>query len=61
MVASAILADVEPGFQPGGKRLAGIQGPVKYDQPHRADFLSGRQDVIYADLSAVSPFNHLAI
>ncbi len=43
-VASAILADVEPGFQPGGKTVAGEKLPVKSEGLSHAGRLSGRQD-----------------
>ena len=43
-VASAILADVEPGFQPGGKNVAGQKLPVKSEDLRHAERLSGRQD-----------------
>jgi len=42
-VASAILADVEPGFQPGGKNRPREQVSVKLELHHQAGELSGRQ------------------
>ena len=44
IVASAILADVEPGFQPGGKGDERTNGPVKSEQFRNVDDYSGRQD-----------------
>ena len=43
-VASAILADVESGFQPGGENVAGAKSPVKLDRFRQAGDFSGRQD-----------------
>ena len=43
-VASAILDDVEPGFQPGGETRASKTVSVKLEPHSRAGELSGRQD-----------------
>ena len=43
-VASAILADVEPGFQPGGKIPATEKGLVKSERRRPTNDFSGRQD-----------------
>ena len=43
-VASAILADVELGFQPGGDNVARAKSPVKFDRFRHAGDYSGRQD-----------------
>jgi hypothetical protein len=43
-VASAILADVEPGFQPSGKILVTMNSLVKSERHRSAGGLSGRQD-----------------
>ncbi len=43
-VASASLADVEPGFQPGGKKLTNKYASVNFKRLPSADVLSGRQD-----------------
>src|SRR5678816_652549 len=43
-VASAILADVEPGFQPGEKNVAIAEGSVKLERYRPAGGFSGWQD-----------------
>ncbi len=43
-VVSAILADVEPGFQPGGNSVESMKGPIKSERFRNADDFSGRQD-----------------
>ena len=43
-VASAILADVELGFQPGGKNAESTDDPVKSERFRNAGDFSGRQD-----------------
>jgi hypothetical protein len=43
-VASAILADVEPGFQPGGIRVAIAKSSGKIEPCCEGDAFSGRQD-----------------
>jgi hypothetical protein len=49
-VASAILADVEPGFQPSGKTAAAKMTPAK---PAVGASQSGRQDAaLYGRLEA---------
>jgi prepilin-type processing-associated H-X9-DG protein len=43
-VASAILADVEPGFQPGGTSMASQSVPEEFERVSMRDAIYGRQD-----------------
>ena len=43
-VASAILADVELGFQPGGKNLEATNDPVKCERFRNGGAFSRRQE-----------------
>ena len=49
IVASATLADVEPGFQPGGKNRVTEKVSGKMERFQTADDLSGRQDAALYD------------